>query len=172
MAVYASFRWLTRDTWVWEPFKGKEIWDAKMSEHLEITIVSTPKDKGKSSGGNVWFLRKKIWRLQSGAFPLYASFAGRYNGDVDWFTWKESTHGWIWWYLLRICRKWWSIELCGAKYLRRISGMYYSGVRRNKNKKECERIFVASHVIPKSHTDHVIRHEELRKGSNYEKSIN
>ena len=28
-------------------FKGKEIWDAKMSEHLEITIVSTPKDKGK-----------------------------------------------------------------------------------------------------------------------------
>lgn len=41
-------------------FKGKEIWDAKMSEHLEITIVSTPKDKRKSSGGNVCFLRKKI----------------------------------------------------------------------------------------------------------------
>ena len=34
-------------------FKGKEIWDAKMSEHLEITIVSTPKNKGRSSGGNV-----------------------------------------------------------------------------------------------------------------------
>ena len=34
-------------------FKGKEIWDAKMSENLEITIVSTPKDKRKSSGGNV-----------------------------------------------------------------------------------------------------------------------
>lgn len=33
-------------------FKGKEIWDAKMSEHLEITIVSTPKNKEKSSGGN------------------------------------------------------------------------------------------------------------------------
>lgn len=28
-------------------FKGKEIWDAKMSEHLEITIVSTPKTGGK-----------------------------------------------------------------------------------------------------------------------------
>lgn len=23
-------------------FKGKEIWDAKMSEHLHITIVSVP----------------------------------------------------------------------------------------------------------------------------------
>ena len=28
-------------------FKGKEIWDAKMSEHLEITIVSTPKTGGE-----------------------------------------------------------------------------------------------------------------------------
>ena len=28
-------------------FKGKEIWDAKMSEHLEITIVSTPKIGGE-----------------------------------------------------------------------------------------------------------------------------
>ena len=27
-------------------FKGKEIWDAKMSEHLEISIVSTPKIGG------------------------------------------------------------------------------------------------------------------------------
>lgn len=34
-------------------FKGKEIWDAKMSEHLEISIVSTPKIGGKSSEGNV-----------------------------------------------------------------------------------------------------------------------
>ncbi len=24
-------------------FKGREIWNAKMSEHLEITITSTPK---------------------------------------------------------------------------------------------------------------------------------
>mgnify|MGYP000415068439 FL=1 len=24
-------------------FKGKEIWDAKMSEHLHITIVSVPR---------------------------------------------------------------------------------------------------------------------------------
>lgn len=28
-------------------FKGKEIWDAKMSEHLEISIVSTPKIGGE-----------------------------------------------------------------------------------------------------------------------------
>lgn len=26
-------------------FKGKEIWDAKMSEHLQIRIISTPQDK-------------------------------------------------------------------------------------------------------------------------------
>ena len=26
-------------------FKGKEIWDAKMSEHLQIRIISTPPDK-------------------------------------------------------------------------------------------------------------------------------
>ena len=25
--------------------KGKEIWDAKMSEHLEIRIIATPQDK-------------------------------------------------------------------------------------------------------------------------------
>lgn len=26
-------------------FKGKEMWNAKMSEYLEITITSTPKKK-------------------------------------------------------------------------------------------------------------------------------
>ncbi len=45
--------------------------------------------------------------------------------------------------------------------MRRISGIYHSGVR--KNKKECERIFVVRNAIAKLHTDHVIRHEELRK---------
>ena len=34
-------------------FKGKEIWDVKMSEHLEITIISTPKNKERSSEENV-----------------------------------------------------------------------------------------------------------------------
>lgn len=27
--------------------EGKKIWDAKMSEHLEITIISTPEDEQK-----------------------------------------------------------------------------------------------------------------------------
>ena len=52
--------------------------------------------------------------------------------------------------------------------MRRISGTYHSGVRGN-TKKECERIFVVRNVIPKSHTDHVIRHEELRKEAEMER---